>query len=77
MQQLDLFDDEGPQPIQRWLHVWSEADRERRIKNPSTVRPYTCAGENPPERAEERVRQRTCMSLERAPNPHPDAAFRK
>lgn len=52
MEQLELFED-GPQPIQRWLHVWSEAERERRIKNPSTVRPYTCAGENPPERAEE------------------------
>lgn len=26
MHQLELFE-EGPQPIQRWLHVWDEAKR--------------------------------------------------
>ncbi len=55
MKQLDLFEDEGPQPIQRWLHVWSEADRERRIKKARTLGCEPCGPENPPKRAEERV----------------------
>lgn len=30
MKQLELF--EGPQPIQKWLHVWTDAERERNKK---------------------------------------------
>ena len=62
MQQLELFDEEGPQPIQRWLHVWSEAERERRIKKVLTLGCEPCGLESPPERAEETVEN---VALER------------
>lgn len=39
MIQLELFD-EGPQPVQKWLHVWTEAN-----KKAPHVRPYTVRGE--------------------------------
>lgn len=33
MEQLEL-PLEGPQPIQKWLHVWTEAERAARTKKP-------------------------------------------
>lgn len=54
MEQLELFDKvEQLVPIQRWLHVWSDAERERRIKKARTLGCEPCGLENPPERAEE------------------------
>lgn len=38
MEQLDLFED-GPQPIQRYLHVWSEKERAHRLNKKTPDRP--------------------------------------
>lgn len=52
MKQIELFDDLVP--IQQYLHVWSEAERERRIKKPCATALET-QGESPENRVEETV----------------------
>lgn len=47
MTQLDLFEDEGPQPIQRWLHIWSEAERAARVKKPAPAPQWASTGSPP------------------------------
>lgn len=49
MRQLELF--EGLEPIRKWLHVWSEAERAARIKKEPRAE---AQGEVPGDRVEER-----------------------
>lgn len=50
MTQLELFEEDGPQPIQRWLHVWTDAQREMMKKSPT--RAGVGVGSGFPEREE-------------------------
>ena len=50
MTQLELFEEDGPQPIQRWLHVWTDAQREMMKKSPT--REGVGVGSGFPEREE-------------------------
>lgn len=46
---------DGPVEIQKWLHVWTEAERARRLnKKPCAEAPVNDAGEGHPMVAEER-----------------------
>lgn len=47
MTQLELFENEPLKPIQRYLHVWTEAQRARAKKNPAPGRLGTVQGEKP------------------------------
>lgn len=51
MKQIELFEDLVP--IQQYLHIWTEAERAARVKNPTPE----AQGESPASRTEERVRQ--------------------
>lgn len=44
---------EGPEKIDKWLHVWSEAEQAARIKNQQRDRLGNAAGESPASRTEE------------------------
>lgn len=45
---------EGPVEIQKWLHVWTEAERARRLnKKPCAGSPDSGAGESQPKLVEE------------------------
>lgn len=57
MIQLDLFEDEGPQPVQRWLYVWTEAERAK--KCPTREAQGECRANPARETADEAVCQRT------------------
>lgn len=56
MEQMELFNDLVP--IQKYLHVWTEAERTARIKNPAED-----ARENPENRGEEDGIQAVCQRI--------------
>lgn len=56
MKQLELFETNSLKPIRKWLHVWSEAERARAIKNPQRDRLGNAVG-NPDNRAEEVIQE--------------------
>lgn len=62
MKQLELFETNSLKPIRKWLHVWSEAERARAIKNPTTRPPGNAVG-NPENRVEENVTREEVMQL--------------
>lgn len=70
MKQLELFNDDGPQPIQRWLHVWTDAERASRKKCPTPE----AQGEDPANRvggvADEAACQRVGLQGQES-NPRP------
>lgn len=53
MKQLELFED-GLVPIQRYLHVWSEAERDRRLKKEPAALAVPAAGLKPAEAGREK-----------------------
>lgn len=57
MRQLELF--EGLEPIRKWLHVWSEAERAARIKKPRAE----AQGEVPGDRAQEGQTIAACQRI--------------
>lgn len=72
MRQMELF--EGLEPIQRYLHVWTEAERARAIKSPTPE----AQGEVPGDRAQEGQTIAACQRITRLPSvqrrTHQDAA---
>lgn len=62
MKQLELFNDDGPQPIQRWLHVWTDAERASRKKCPAPE----AQGEDPANRVGGVADEAACQRIQAA-----------
>lgn len=52
MKQIELFEDLVP--IQQYLHIWTEAERAARVKNPTPE----AQGESPDDRVEETCKEK-------------------
>lgn len=55
MKQLDLPLEDGPQPIRKWLHVWTDAQREKNARDATALE---TPGQSLPEQAEGDDRER-------------------
>lgn len=68
MTQLELFENEPLKPLRVWLHVWTDAERER--KKAITGLPRNGDGE-------EVMRPSACRSCGDTPNQHQDEGTRR